>query len=123
MVRDAALKLAGAAPNSSVNREYFAQNNEKAIEDGIGLEEYEKQDEKGRALLKKLANSAPYQRKRKLDALEGDRGGSEMSGINESAQLSQSEAGLLRSSYGKDGQKGQSDNGDMGQNRNFKPPT
>ena len=79
VIRDAALKLAGAAPNSSVNREYFAQNNEKAIEDGVGLEEFEKQDEKGRELLRKLANSEPYYKKqRKLDALEGDKGGSQI---------------------------------------------
>lgn len=79
VVRDAALNLAGAAPNSSINREYFAQNNERAIEDGVGLEEYEKQDEKGRELLRKLANSEPYYKKqRRIDASEGDRGGSEM---------------------------------------------
>ena len=79
MIRDAALKLAGSAPNSSVNREYFAQNNERAIEDGIGLEEFDKQDEKGRELLRKLANSEPYFKKqRKLDAIEGDKGGSQM---------------------------------------------
>ncbi|KAL9631337.1 MAG: hypothetical protein Q9164_005953 [Protoblastenia rupestris] len=69
VVRDAALKLAGSAPNSSINREYFAQNNERAIEDGVGLEEYDKQDEKGRELLRKLANSEPYYKKqRRLDA-------------------------------------------------------
>ena len=81
VIRDAALKLAGAAPNSSINREYFAQNNEKAIEDGVGLEEFGKQDGKGRELLRKLANSEPYYKKqRKLDAVEGDKGGSQMEG-------------------------------------------
>ena len=78
VVRDAALKLAGSAPNSSINREYHAQNNERAIEDGVGLEEYEKQDEKGRELLRKLANSEPYYKKqRRLDASgEGEKGSS-----------------------------------------------
>ncbi|KAL9104646.1 MAG: hypothetical protein Q9163_000450 [Psora crenata] len=65
VVRDAALKLAGSAPNSSINREYFAQNNERAIEDGIGLEEYDKQDERGRELLRKLTESEPYHRKQR----------------------------------------------------------
>ena len=79
-VRDAALRLAGAAPNSSINREYFAQNNEKALEDGVGLEEFDKQDEKGRELLRKLANSEPfYKKQRRIEAAEGDKGGSEMS--------------------------------------------
>ena len=75
VVRDAALKLAGSAPNSSINREYFAQNNERAIEDGVGLEEYNKQDEKGRELLRKLANSEPYyKRQRRLESSgEGDK--------------------------------------------------
>ena len=78
-VRDAALKLAGSAPNSSINREYFAQNNEKALEDGVGLEEYDKQDEKGRELLRKLANSEPYYKKqRRIEAAEGDKGGSQI---------------------------------------------
>ena len=78
-VRDAALRLAGAAPNSGVNREYFAQNNEKALEDGVGLEEFDKQDEKGRELLRKLANSEPfYKKQRRIEAAEGDRGGSEI---------------------------------------------
>ena len=79
-VRDAALKLAGSAPNSSINREYFAQNNEKALEDGVGLEEFETQDEKGRELLRKLANSEPfYKKQRRIEAAEGDKGGSELS--------------------------------------------
>ncbi|KAL9125192.1 MAG: hypothetical protein Q9217_005563 [Psora testacea] len=78
VVRDAALKLAGSAPNSSINREYFAQNNERAIEDGVGLEEYDRQDEKGRELLRKLANSEPYyKRQRRLEASgEGNNGSS-----------------------------------------------
>ncbi|KAF4589069.1 pre-mRNA splicing factor slt11 [Ophiocordyceps camponoti-floridani] len=63
-VRDAALKLIAPGPQSDINREYFAQNNEKLIEDGkAGLEEYEKTDEKARELLRRLATSKPYFRK------------------------------------------------------------
>ncbi|KAK6223423.1 Pre-mRNA-splicing factor slt11 [Pestalotiopsis sp. IQ-011] len=63
-VRDAALKMVAPGPGSEVNREYFAQNMEKAIEDGRGgTEEYEKTDEKARELLRRLAASKPYFRK------------------------------------------------------------
>ncbi|KAK9786765.1 hypothetical protein AB5N19_01999 [Seiridium cardinale] len=63
-VRDAALKMVAPGPGSEVNREYFAQNMEKAIEDGLGgTEEYEKTDEKARELLRRLAASKPYFRK------------------------------------------------------------
>ncbi|TQS32517.1 hypothetical protein Golomagni_07164, partial [Golovinomyces magnicellulatus] len=62
-VRDAALKMVAPGPQSDINREYFAQNNEKAIEDGQGTEEYEKTDEKARELLRRLATSKPYFRK------------------------------------------------------------
>lgn len=62
-VRDAALKMVAPGPSSEINREYFAQNNEKAIEEGLGSEEYEKTDEKARELLRRLATSKPYFRK------------------------------------------------------------
>ncbi|CAJ2503497.1 Uu.00g108910.m01.CDS01 [Anthostomella pinea] len=62
-LRDAALKMVAPGPKSEINREYFAQNNEKALEDGHGTEEYEKTDEKARELLRRLANSKPYFRK------------------------------------------------------------
>ncbi|KAJ4865359.1 RNA recognition motif domain-containing protein [Trichoderma breve] len=63
-VRDAALKMIAPGPRSDVNREYFAQNNEKLIEEGkAGTEEYEKTDEKARELLRRLAASKPYFRK------------------------------------------------------------
>lgn len=62
-VRDAALKMVAPGPQSDINREYFAQNNEKLIEDGKGTEEYEKTDEKARELLRRLAASKPYFRK------------------------------------------------------------
>jgi pre-mRNA-splicing factor RBM22/SLT11 len=63
-VRDAALKMVAPGPSSEVNREYFAQNMEQAIEEGRGgTEEYEKTDEKARELLRRLATSKPYFRK------------------------------------------------------------
>ncbi|EKJ74312.1 hypothetical protein FPSE_05609 [Fusarium pseudograminearum CS3096] len=64
VVRDAALKMVAPGPQSDINREYFAQNNEQLIEEGkVGQEEYEKTDEKARELLRRLANSKPYFRK------------------------------------------------------------
>ncbi|RDA94923.1 hypothetical protein CP533_0175 [Ophiocordyceps camponoti-saundersi (nom. inval.)] len=71
-VRDAALKLVAPGPQSDINREYFAQNNEKLIEEGkVGTEEYEKTDEKARELLRRLATSKPYFRKgRAVDETE-----------------------------------------------------
>ena len=71
-VRDAALKMVAPGPDSAINREYFAQNHEKELEEGRGgLEEYDKADEKGRELLRRLANSEPYYKKqRRLEAEE-----------------------------------------------------
>lgn len=64
VVRDAALKMVAPGPQSDINREYFAQNNERAIEEGkAGLEEYDKTDDKARELLRRLATSKPYFRK------------------------------------------------------------
>ncbi|PHH90834.1 hypothetical protein CDD83_2546 [Cordyceps sp. RAO-2017] len=63
-IRDAALKMVAPGPQSDINREFFAQNNEKLIEEGkAGTEEYEKTDDKARELLRRLANSKPYFRK------------------------------------------------------------
>lgn len=69
-VRDAALKMVAPGPNSDINREYYAQEHEKEIEEGRGgLEAYEKTDEKARDLLRRLANSQPYyKRQRQLEA-------------------------------------------------------
>ncbi|KAL4804023.1 Pre-mRNA-splicing factor slt11 [Aspergillus unguis] len=64
VVRDAALKMVAPGPESSINREYYAQGHEKEIEEGRGaIEEYEKTDEKARELLRRLAHSEPYYRK------------------------------------------------------------
>ena len=74
-IRDAALKMVAPGPQSEINREYFAQNNEREIEEGRGLEGYEKTDEKARDLLRRLANSEPYYKKqRRLEAEEAEGG-------------------------------------------------
>lgn len=72
VVRDAALKMVAPGPESSINREFYAQENEREIEEGRGgVEEYEKTDEKARELLRRLANSEPYyKRQRRLEASE-----------------------------------------------------
>src|SRR5271156_5112579 len=69
-VRDAALKMVAPGPASSINREYYAQEHERELEEGRGaVEEYEKTDEKARELLRRLANSEPYYKKqRRLEA-------------------------------------------------------
>lgn len=74
VVRDAALKMVAPGPQSAVNREFYAQEHEKEIEDGRGdVEEYEKTDEKARDLLRKLANSEPYFRKqRRIGPADGE---------------------------------------------------
>ncbi|RVX75464.1 Pre-mRNA-splicing factor slt11 [Exophiala mesophila] len=73
-VRDAALKMVAPGPQSTINREYYAQEHEKELEDGRGaVEAYEKTDEKARDLLRRLANSEPYYKKqRRLEAEEGE---------------------------------------------------
>ncbi|KAH6688962.1 pre-mRNA-splicing factor slt-11 [Plectosphaerella plurivora] len=75
VVRDAALKMVAPGPTSDINREYFAQNNERAIEEGrAGVEEYEKTDDKARELLRRLATSKPYFRKGRAIEDGGDQG-------------------------------------------------
>lgn len=75
VVRDAALKMVAPGPESSINREFYAQNHEKEIEEGRGaIEEYEKTDDKARELLRRLANSQPYYRKpRRIEGPSEDR--------------------------------------------------
>jgi pre-mRNA-splicing factor RBM22/SLT11 len=74
VVRDAALKMVAPGPQSAVNREYYAQEHEKEIEDGRGgTEAYEKTDEKARELLRRLANSEPYFKKqRRIGSADGE---------------------------------------------------
>src|SRR5436190_7298235 len=70
VVRDAALKMVAPGPQSSINREYYAQEHENEVQEGRGaVEECEKTDEKARELLRRLANSEPYyKRQRRLEA-------------------------------------------------------
>lgn len=70
VVRDAALKMVAPGPQSEVNREYYAQEHERELEEGRGaVEAYEKTDEKARDLLRRLANSEPYFKKqRRIEA-------------------------------------------------------
>jgi pre-mRNA-splicing factor RBM22/SLT11 len=84
VIRDKALELIAPGPQSEINREYFAQNNEKAIEEGrAGVEEYEKADEKARELLRRLAQSKPYFRKgREVDTDGNLVGGGSATGGN-----------------------------------------
>ncbi|KAL2134585.1 hypothetical protein VTI74DRAFT_11407 [Chaetomium olivicolor] len=73
VIRDKALELIAPGPQSEINREYFAQNNERAIEEGrAGVEEYDKADEKARELLRRLAQSKPYFRKGREVDQEGN---------------------------------------------------
>ncbi|EMR11317.1 hypothetical protein PNEG_00346 [Pneumocystis murina B123] len=62
-VRDAALKLVNQGPQSDINREYYAQNNEGKWKDGNTPCEFGKVDSAARELLKKLARSEPYYKK------------------------------------------------------------
>lgn len=82
VVRDAALKMVRPGPESTINREYYAQEHEKEIEEGRGaVEEYEKTDEKARELLRRLAQSEPYYRKqRQLEGPEDEEGETPSSG-------------------------------------------
>jgi pre-mRNA-splicing factor RBM22/SLT11 len=70
VVRDAALKMVAPGPKSDINRQYYAQEHEKEIEEGRGaMDAYEKTDEKARDLLKRLAQSEPYYKKqRRIEA-------------------------------------------------------
>ncbi|PGH17455.1 pre-mRNA-splicing factor slt11 [Helicocarpus griseus UAMH5409] len=75
VVRDAALKMVAPGPQSSINREYYAQEHEKEIEEGRGaVEEYAKTDEKARELLRRLANSEPYYKKQRRLEASGESG-------------------------------------------------
>lgn len=76
VVRDAALKMVAPGPQSDINRQYYAQEHEKEIEEGRGaMEAYEKTDEKARDLLKRLAASEPYHKKQRRLEAEAEDGG------------------------------------------------
>ncbi|KAF2111771.1 hypothetical protein BDV96DRAFT_614617 [Lophiotrema nucula] len=75
-VRDAALKMVAPGPTSDINRQYYAQEHEKEIEEGRGaVEAYEKTDEKARELLRRLAHSEPYHKKQRRLEAEAEEGG------------------------------------------------
>ena len=64
-MRDAALGIAEEMPTSDVNREYYTQNQERALEAGGGLTPVGELGKvqglsKGRELLKKLQRKQPY---------------------------------------------------------------
>lgn len=98
-VRDAALKMVAPGPQSEVNREFFAQNHEREIEEGRGLEGYGQTDEKARELLRRLAQTEPYYKKqRRLEAeaaAEGGEGQKLLEG-GDPQQHQQSEVGPIR---------------------------
>ena len=70
-IRDAALKLVAQGPQSDINKQYYAQNHEGELKDGDVPEEYEKTDRAARDLLKRLANSEPYYKRRRGEDGEG----------------------------------------------------
>ena len=99
-IRDAALKMVAPGPQSEVNREYYAQNNEREIEEGRGLEGYERTDEKARDLLRRLASSEPYYKKqRRLEAEEASEGGQK---LLESGEEQLHEPGPIRTNVTKE---------------------
>jgi pre-mRNA-splicing factor RBM22/SLT11 len=71
-VRDAALKMIAPGPTSDVNKQFYAQEHERELEEGRGevAEAYAKTNEKARDLLRKLARSEPY-RRREADSIPG----------------------------------------------------
>jgi pre-mRNA-splicing factor RBM22/SLT11 len=76
VVRDAALKMVAPGPQSNINKQYYAQEHEKEIEEGKGaVEAYEKTDEKARELLRRLANSEPYYKKQRRLDMEAEESG------------------------------------------------
>lgn len=111
VVRDAALKMIAPGPQSAVNREFYAQEHEKEIEEGRGaVEEYEKTDEKARELLRRLANSQPYFKKQRR--IEG--GGENGEGSSSTA-LTKGGAGPIRTRDNRGG--GDSSTSTRGSNR------
>ncbi|KAG8627147.1 hypothetical protein KVT40_004630 [Elsinoe batatas] len=102
VVRDAALKMVAPGPNSEINREYYAQEHEKEIEEGRGaVEAYGKTDEKARDLLRRLAQSEPYykkQRRLEEEAGEGSSGGQKLLESSETTKSAYNQPGPVRSS-------------------------
>ncbi|WPH02001.1 pre-mRNA-splicing factor slt11 like protein [Acrodontium crateriforme] len=99
-IRDAALKMVAPGPQSEINREYFAQNNEREIEEGRGLEGYEKTDEKARDLLRRLASSEPYYKKQRRIEAEGSEGGQKLLEGDEGSGHTPGPIRTAKSAYG-----------------------
>ncbi|CAO3664601.1 unnamed protein product [Umbelopsis vinacea] len=59
-VRDAALNITSNAPQSDINRQYFAQNMDEQIENGASLIDYDKASAQGKEVLKRIARNEPY---------------------------------------------------------------
>ncbi|KAJ2955762.1 hypothetical protein NQZ79_g8285 [Umbelopsis isabellina] len=59
-VRDAALNITSNAPQSDINRQYFAQNMDQQIENGSSLIDYDKAAAGGKEVLKRIARNEPY---------------------------------------------------------------
>jgi len=77
MVRDAALKMVAPGPQSEVNREYYAQNNEREIEEGRADWKLTRRRMRRPGALTRLANSEPYYKKQRRLESEGGQGGQE----------------------------------------------
>lgn len=73
-IRDAALKMV-SGPNSDINKQYHAQQNEKLLEESGISEEFSKTNEKAHDLLRRLAASEPYYKKQRRLELEAEEGG------------------------------------------------
>ena len=103
-VRDAALKMVAPGPQSEVNREFFAQNHEREIEEGRGLEGYSQTDDKARELLRRLAQTEPYYKKQRR--LEAEAGQKLLDGAEQQQQQQQpgglSEPGPIRTQAAKE---------------------
>lgn len=104
VVRDAALKMVAPGPSSEINREYYAQEHEKEIEEGRGaVEAYGKTGEKARELLRRLAQNEPYYKKQRRLEEERKTNGDTGQKLLESSQPSSSsssynQAGPVRTS-------------------------
>ena len=102
-VRDAALKMVAPGPQSEVNREFFAQNHEREIEEGRGLEGYSQTDDKARELLRRLAQTEPYYKKQRRLEAEAEAGQKLLDGAEQPQQpAALSEPGPIRTQAAKE---------------------
>jgi pre-mRNA-splicing factor RBM22/SLT11 len=78
VIRDAALNMV-SGPNSEINKQYHAQQNEKLLEEQGVSEEFNKTNDKAHDLLRRLAASEPYYKKQRRLDFEGE--GEQESGV------------------------------------------